>query len=235
MKDLLDVKTANFEGPLDLLIHLIYKNEMNIYDISISTIADQFVDTVRQMERLDMEVAAEFINMASYLTYLKSKMLLPKTSTFEEDIDPEEEKFHFTQRLIEYSFYRDISETLKQKEFFSKRYLTRRDTIYLPKEHTSYEDPLSLAKEFFRLIEKEKDDNVVIEHDNLDIDDLIEQMKDFVLNRDEIFWSEILKVCRSKREIVVALLAILELVRIKEITALQSENFGEILVRKYAE
>lgn len=235
MKDLLDVKTANFEGPLDLLIHLIYKNEMNIYDISISTIADQFVDTIRQMESLDMEVAAEFINMASYLTYLKSKMLLPKTSTFEEDIDPEEEKYLFTQRLIEYSFYRDVSETLRQKEFFSKRYLTRRDTLYLPKEYSLQEDPLNLAKEFFRLLEEDKDQNVVIEHDNVDIEDLIEQMKNFVLNKDEIFWSEIIKICRSKKEIVVALLAILELVRIKVITALQTENFGEILVRKYAE
>ncbi len=233
MNDLLDVKTANFEGPLDLLIHLIYKNEMNIYDISISTIADQFVDTLRKMESLDIEIAAEFINMASYLTYLKSKMLLPKTSTFEEDMDPEEEKFLFTQRIIEYSFYKDVALTLKEKEFFSSRYLSRKDTLYLPKENLFSEDPMKLVPLFFDLINKKKENNVVIEHDNVDIEDLICQMKDFLLKRDSTFWSEIVNVCNSRKEIVSALFAILELVRLKTITAVQNENFGEILVKKY--
>jgi segregation and condensation protein A len=230
---LLDVKAANFEGPLDLLIHLIYKNEMNIYDISISTIADQFVDTLRKMESLDIEIAAEFINMASYLTYLKSKMLLPKTSTFEEDMDPEEEKFLFTQRIIEYSFYKDVALTLKEKEFFSSRYLSRKDTLYLPKENLFSEDPMKLVPLFFDLINKKKENNVVIEHDNVDIEDLICQMKDFLLKRDSTFWSEIVNVCNSRKEIVSALFAILELVRLKTITAVQNENFGEILVKKY--
>jgi len=218
---------------LDLLIHLIYKNEMNIYDISISTIADQFVDTLRKMESLDIEIAAEFINMASYLTYLKSKMLLPKTSTFEEDMDPEEEKFLFTQRIIEYSFYKDVALTLKEKEFFSSRYLSRKDTLYLPKENLFSEDPMKLVPLFFDLINKKKENNVVIEHDNVDIEDLICQMKDFLLKRDSTFWSEIVNVCNSRKEIVSALFAILELVRLKTITAVQNENFGEILVKKY--
>jgi len=235
MNDLLDVKTANFEGPLDLLIHLIYKNEMNIYDISISTIADQFVDTLRKMEHLDMEIAAEFINMASYLTHLKSKMLLPKTSTFQEDMDPEEEKFLFTQRIIEYSFYKDVALTLKEKEFFGSRYLSRQNVLYLPKEKLFSEDPMKLVSLFFDLMHKKNENDVVIQHDNIDIEELISQMKNFLLSRDSTFWGEIVKICNSRREIVSALFAILELVRIKAITAIQNENFGEILVKKYAE
>lgn len=233
MNDLLDVKTPFFEGPLDLLIHLIYKNEMNIYDISISRIADQFVDTVKQMESLDMEIAAEFIHMASYLTYLKSKMLLPKTSSFEEDIDPEEEKFLFTQKIIEYSFYKEVSEGLKEKEYFSSRFLSRRNTLYLPKENISCEDPIKLAKYFFYLINKETEKDMVLESDNVDTDQLIEQMKEVFIEKKEVLWSFISELCDTKRELVAAMFALLELARLNLITAIQNENFGEILVKEY--
>jgi len=118
MGDLLEVKVSNFEGPLDLLLHLIYKNELDIYDIPIAVIADQFVEEIKKMENVDMEVAADFIQMASYLIYLKSKMLLPRQFAIEEGIDPEEEKFIFTQRLVEYSFYKDMAMLLKGKGVF---------------------------------------------------------------------------------------------------------------------
>jgi segregation and condensation protein A len=233
MNDLLDVKLSNFEGPLDLLIHLIYKNEMSIYDISISQIADQFIQTINEFEQLDMEIAAEFIQMASYLIYLKSKMLLPKTSGFEDEIDPEEEKFIFTQKLIEYSFYKDISNMLKEKEHQSNLYLTRTETVYLPKDEKITEDPQKIASFFFGLLVKDEPVKMVVEKNTIDVNQIISQIKDIVFNKHEIFWSEITGKLKNKREIVVSLLAILELIKLKVIIAIQNKNFDDFLVRKY--
>lgn len=233
MNELLAVKLINFEGPLDLLVHLIYRNEMNIYDISISLIADQFVKSINEMEKMDIEVAAEFIQMASYLVYLKSKMLLPKSSNSEDDLDPEEERFIFTQKLIEYSFYKDISETLKEKEKESSHFLIRNETFFLPKDEAIIEDSHRLASLFFNLLNKEKVEKIVLEKDNLDIDIVIEKIKYIVLKKHELFWSEIIDICRDKKEIVVSMLAILELIKLKVIIALQDDTFGDFLVKKY--
>ncbi len=101
------------------------------------------------MEKLDIEVAAEFINMASYLIYLKSRMLLPKDGVIGEEMDPEEEKFLLTQRLVEYSFYKDVAETLRMLERESGKHLMRSSTIYIPKEEMQTEDPYSIANAFF--------------------------------------------------------------------------------------
>ncbi|MCD8567191.1 MAG: segregation/condensation protein A, partial [Geovibrio sp.] len=120
--ELLDVSLENFEGPLDLLIHLIYKNELNIYDIPIAIITESFISAVKKMEQLDIEVASDFINMASYLVYLKSRMLLPRDTFFEEELDPEEEKYLFTQKLVEYSFYKDVSLFLRKSEEESSKF-----------------------------------------------------------------------------------------------------------------
>ena len=100
MNELLDIKILDYEGPLDLLIHLVYKNEMNIFNVSISEITSQFIDEIRKMKEMDIEVAAEFINMASYLVYLKSRMLLPRDSSSEDDIDPEEAKFRDRKSVV---------------------------------------------------------------------------------------------------------------------------------------
>ena len=123
MSELLDIKIIDYEGPLDLLIHLVYKNEMNIFNVSISEITSQFIDEIRKMKEMDIEIAAEFINMASYLVYLKSRMLLPRDGSSEDDIDPEEAKFRFNQLLIEYSFYKDMAQKLKGFEINSGKFL----------------------------------------------------------------------------------------------------------------
>jgi segregation and condensation protein A len=233
MNDLLDVKLTNFEGPLDLLIHLIYRNEMNIYDISISLITDQFISAINEMEKMDIEVASEFIQMASYLVYLKSKMLLPKSSILGEELDPEEEKFIFTQRLIEYSFYKDISEILSEKEKESSIFLKRQETFYLPKTDNQVEDYHQLSSLFFELITKDKTENMVLEKNTLDLNIVTERIKNTVSVNNEVFWSEIIKYCKNKREIAVSMVAILELIKLKVIMAFQDGNFTDFLVKKY--
>lgn len=234
MSRLLDVRLDNFEGPLDLLIHLIYKNELNIYDIPIAFIAEQFVEAVNEMEKLDIEVAAEFINMASYLIYLKSRMLLPKDIYAEEEMDPEEEKFMLTQRLVEYSFYKDVAEQLRVMEIESGKFLMRSNTLHIPKEELQTEDPYSIANAFFSLLEKADVKPMKVEKDIVDVADIIERIKEIVFEKNKLFWTDIVKTCVNRREVVISLLAVLELMRLKFIKAMQAETFGEIVIEKCA-
>jgi segregation and condensation protein A len=234
MNSFLEVKFENFEGPLDLLIHLIYKNEMSIYDISISVITDQFVEAVENMKNLDMNVAGEFIQMASYLLYLKSKMLLPESIADEEDIDPEEEKFLLTQKLIEYSFYKDISEILREKELFSGRFLKRSDSIMLPRTEKVEADSYLLASVLFNLLDKEvKESKISIKKDIIDIGTMIEKIKRLLKVNESYLWSDMVKMVSSRREIVVLFLATLEMVKLKLIKVFQADNFAEIRVSVY--
>lgn len=230
MKDLLDVKLSNFEGPLDLLLHLIYKNELDLYDIPISLIADQFVEAIKGIDEIDMEAAADFIQMASYLIYLKSKMLLPNQVAIDDGVDPEEEKFLFTQRLIEYSFYKDVAVYLKEKEFFSQRYMTRNSEIHLPLEGLKG-DLYKLASMFYNLIDKEKDRVVTIVKDTIDLEGVISHLKEFFKKENDVFWERVKDMCNSKREMVVYFLAILELVKQKIVDIFQEDNFTNFLVR----
>jgi len=230
MKDLLGIKLSNFEGPLDLLLHLIFKNELDLYDIPIALIADQFVEAIRGIDEIDMEAAADFIQMASYLIYLKSKMLLPQQVAIDEGIDPEEEKFLFTQRLIEYSFYKDVAVYLKEKEFFSQRYLTRNSEIHLPIEGEKG-DLYKLASLFYNLLYREKDRVVTIVKDTIDLEEVVINLREFFKKEKDIFWNRLKELCGSKREMVVHFLAVLELVKQKIIDLIQDENFGDFLVR----
>ncbi|MCX8083333.1 MAG: segregation/condensation protein A [Calditerrivibrio sp.] len=229
MTDLLDVKLSNFEGPLDLLLHLIYKNELDLYDIPIALIADQFVDAIKGIDEIDIEVAAEFIQMASYLIYLKSKMLLPQQIAIEDGIDPEEEKFLFTQRLVEYSFYRDMALLLREKEFFSQRYLIRKSEIHLPVENLGG-DIYKLANSFFSLMVKEEEVVVPITKEHVDIDIVVKQLLNHFRNEKEMLWGQLKAMCSSRKEMVVYFLAILELAKQKLVDIFQAENFDDFMV-----
>lgn len=232
MSRLLDVRLDNFEGPLDLLIHLIYKNELNIYDIPIAFIAGQFVDAVQEMEKMDIEVAAEFINMASYLIYLKSRMLLPKESLPLEELDPEEEKFILTQKLVEYSFYKDVAQRLKDLEGDSGKYLMRTSAIYIERESMQTEDPYRIANAFFSALERDTEKPMKFEKDIVDVSDVIVKIKALIQEKQKLFWTDIVKTCASRREVVISFLSVLELMRLAIVRAMQAETFGEIFIEQ---
>ena len=125
------IKIDNFEGPIDLLCHLIDKNKMNIYDINLSEITDQYINYLKEQEKLNLEIASEFLVMASTLLYLKSKNLLPKQEDEEEEITEEE----LIRRIIEYKKFKEISKTLKNNyNVYSNRYYKSQEQIELPKQ-----------------------------------------------------------------------------------------------------
>ena len=130
------IKIENFEGPLDLLCHLIDKNKMNIYDIKISEIADQYIEYINKMEELNLEVTSEFLIMASTLLYIKSKGLLPNEVEAEEELTEEQ----LIQRIIEYKKYKEITEKFRVGyEEFSKRFFKIAELIELPKQKLEVE------------------------------------------------------------------------------------------------
>lgn len=235
MSDLLEVKLSNYEGPLDLLVHLIYKNELNIFDIPISFIAEKFIEEIRSMKEMDIEIAADFIQMATYLIYLKSRMLLPRDTGGEEDMDPEEEKFLFTQKLIEYSFYRDMAAILRTRADESSRHFVRTDMIRIPRGEQMGDDIFRLAKLYFEAITEERAPKMVVKQDEVDFPTLIARVKGYLLEREETLWSDLVKRSLSRKETAVSLVAVLELCRLKLVTAHQEENFAEILIRKLQE
>lgn len=234
MNELLDVKIEDYEGPLDLLIHLVYRNEMNIFDVSISEITSQFIAEIKTMKDMDIEVAAEFINMASYLVYLKSRMLLPRDGVSEDDIDPEEAKFRFNQMLIEYSFYKEMAVGLKTKETEAGKFLARTDSLVLLKEDLFTEDAFKLASSFFDLNSDKKEKKMVIKNTKIATEEVAKKIREFILSREKTLWSEIAAKCKEKIESCVSFGTVLELVKSKRISSYQEKNFSEILLNLLA-
>ncbi len=230
MNELLDIKILDYEGPLDLLVHLVYKNEMNIFNVSISEITGQFIDEIRKMKEMDMEVAAEFINMASYLVYLKSRMLLPRDSSDEDEIDLEEAQFRLNQLLIEYSFYKDMAQRLKTFETNSGKFLARTSSIVILREELFQEDAYKLASSFFELSTGKKEKKMVVKNSKIATEEVAKRVREFILSREQTLWSEIEKECHEKIEKCVSFGLILELMKSKKIKAFQEKSFEEILL-----
>ena len=135
------VKLQVFEGPLDLLLHLLEKNKVNIYDIPIVEITRQYMEYIREMQRHDLNVVSEFLVMAATLLDIKSKMLLPKQETEEEEEDPRAE---LVQQLLEYKMYKCISYELKDRQMDAGKILFREPSI--PEEVAAYEEPIDMEE-----------------------------------------------------------------------------------------
>lgn len=231
------IKIENFEGPLDLLCHLIEKNKMNIYDINLSEITEQYIEYLRQMESMDLEIASEFLVMASTLLFLKSKKLLPKQEEEEEELTEEE----LIRRIIEYKKFKEISKTLKEQYLEnSNRYYKNQEEIKLPKQKIEKEyDNLVIPTIYKNLIERNSQkinqnakniekiaitDNYTVASKVKEMYKILVKQKRFVFNK---FYS--LKQ-RNKQEVVTAFSGLLEMSRRSKVQTNQQELFGDINV-----
>lgn len=231
------IKIENFEGPLDLLCHLIEKNKMNIYDINLSEITEQYIEYLRQMESMDLEIASEFLVMASTLLFLKSKKLLPKQEEEEEELTEEE----LIRRIIEYKKFKEISKTLKEQYLEnSNRYYKSQEEIELPKQKIEKEyDNLVIPTIYKNLIERNSQkinqnakniekiaitDNYTVASKVKEMYKILVKQKRFVFNK---FYS--LKEC-NKQEVVTAFSGLLEMSRRNKVQTNQEELFSDINV-----
>ena len=234
-----EVILESFEGPLDLLYHLIEKEKVDIYDIPISEITDQYIEHINAMKEFDLEVTSEFLIMASTLIEIKSKMLLPKVKKEEledEDcLDPREE---LVRKLIEYKKYKEASLELKDREdTYKKIYYKAREEIEYYEEELDLEgvDLSKLMQLYESILERGLDISQDIEFEEIKRDELTieESIRDilYVLKlKGEIKFEELFEVDSTKSVIVTTFLAILELIKQKSISIKQTDNFSEIFV-----
>ncbi len=233
------IKIENFEGPLDLLCHLIDKNKMNICDIKISEIADQYIEYINQMEKMNLEVTSEFIIMASTLLFLKSKTLLPTEVEEEKELTEEE----LIQRIIEYKKYKEISQTLKEKfAYFSKRYTKMQEEIELPKQKIEKNYQMdNLVEKYKEVIEKNSSrvnknaENIkkIAITDTYTVSSKVKEMFRELLRKPKFVFNKLYKVSEcNKQEVVTAFSGLLELSRRNKVTTKQEEIFGDIVVEK---
>ena len=233
------IKLDNFEGPLDLLCHLVDKNKMDINQISISEITDQYIEYINKMQELNLDVTSEFILMASTLLFIKSKSLLPKQVEDEAELT-EEELVH---RIIEYKKYKEISKKLKEfYQIYSKRFYKVPDKIELPARKLEQKFSKDLIEQNYKnLLERNKSkiNKNAINIEKIAITETVtvtSKVKDIfkeLIKKPRFIFS---KLCTAKKytrlETVTAFSGILELTRRNKIRAQQEKNFGDIIVEK---
>ncbi|MBO6232653.1 MAG: segregation/condensation protein A [Clostridia bacterium] len=165
------IKIDKFEGPLDLLCHLIDVNKMDIYDININEITDQYIKYLNEMEKMNLEIASEFIVMASTLLYLKSKKLLPKQEDEQEELTEEE----LIQRIIDYKKYKEISKTLKEHYIeYSNRVFKGQEEITLPKQKVEFNYDAQLIPNLYKDLVKRTSEKINVNAKNIEKIALVE-------------------------------------------------------------
>jgi len=227
-----------FEGPLDLLLDLIKKQEMNIHDIQISKITSQYLNYLHQLETLNIDVSAEFIYMAATLIYIKSKMLLPPdplASTEEQAADPREE---LVQRLLEHEKFKNAAQLLYQKQQIEENVWSKPDKSLYNDEGTEGELVVSLVdlvRVFQQVLERKKEvTRIELQHETFTVAQMIAQLRGQILASDtnSVSLIQFFEACPSRHAMIVAFLAVLEMVKLQAIALTQEKQFGEIHIKK---
>jgi segregation and condensation protein A len=231
------IKLARFEGPLDLLFHLIKRDEIDIYDIPIAHITEQYLSYLELMRILDLEVAGEFLVMAATLMRIKAKMLLPLPGVGEDEDEEGDPREELVQRLIEYRQFKEAANTLKDKEG-ERRLLFGRGMM--PGEEEMGPLPLAPATLFDlidalnRVMSRLPEASVYeVQAEVYDVEDKMSFISNLAAERGRIVFEELLAHCRVRLEMVVTFMALLELIKMGRIEVVQTVGFGtiEILYR----
>jgi len=231
------IKLDIFEGPLDLLLYLVKKDHLNIYDIPIAEVTQQYMVYLELMKLLDLNIAGEFLVMAATLMQIKSKMLLPAepSQEVEEEQDPRAE---LVKRLLEYEKFKEIAENLRQRETTQQEVFKRPkiENIVEPglETETYFEASIfDLLNAFSKALENvPKEVFFEVIKDEFTVEEKIHQILHILLVRPSLRISELFAQAKNKIEIIVNFLAILELIRMKEIVAFQNEQFQEIEISR---
>ena len=233
------IKIENFEGPLDLLCHLIEINKMNIYDIHLNDITDQYIQYLNQMEKMNLEIASEFVVMASTLLYLKSKNLLPKQEEEEEELTEEE----LIRRIIEYKKFKEISKVLKQNYIQNgNRYYKNQENIELPKQKLEKDYDNTVIPDMYKnVIEKNrakinqnaKNIEKIALVENYTVASKVKEMFKVLVKQKRFVFNKLFSLNKhNKQEVVTAFSGLLEMSRRKKVETKQEELFGDITVEK---
>lgn len=242
----ISVKLEVFEGPLDLLLHLIEKNKVDIYDIPIVLITDQYLAYVAEMEKRDMDVMSEFLVMAATLLKIKSKMLLPKEETENEE-DEDDPRRELVERLLEYKMYKYASFELKDRQVDAGRVFYKSPTI--PDEVKNYDEgvdyeellstvTLSKLQEIFDMVMQKQEDKIdpirskfgEIEKEDINIEDQMIHVEEYAMLHGTFSFRQLLEEKKGKSYLIVTFMSVLELMKTGVLTIVQESLFGDIQI-----
>ena len=226
-----------YEGPLDLLLDLIRKQEMDIHNIPIAKVTEQYLDYLHHLEKLDIDVSADFIYMAATLIHIESKMLLPADPLAgpEESQDPREELVH---RLLEHEKFKNAAQLLYQKQQIEDHVWSRPDRTLYTGEAIEGEIVVSLVdlvKTLQQVLERRKAvTKLSLRHETVTVAQMMDRLRQRLLaGEDAVSLADFFESCESRHAMIVALLAVLEMVRMQAVILVQSELFGDIRLRKH--
>lgn len=239
------VKLEVFEGPLDLLLHLIEKNKVDIYDIPIVEITNQYMDYIREMQQKDLNIMSEFLLMAATLLDIKCRMLLPVEVN--EDGEEEDPRAELVEQLIQYKMYKYMSYELRDRQMDGALLMFKKSTV--PDEVKEYEPPvdldvlldgvtLSKLNDIFKDIMKRQVDKIdpvrsnfgKIEKEEVTVEDKLVYLNDYITKHKRFSFRDLLTKQKSKTQLVVTFLAILEMMKMGTIIVEQENTFDDILI-----
>ncbi|MDR3161609.1 MAG: segregation/condensation protein A [Spirochaetaceae bacterium] len=224
-----------FEGPLDLLLFLIKKNEVNIYDIPVAQITEQYLEYLRFATELDLEDLSEFHVMAATLLYIKSRMLLPVE--IEVDDDPEDPRHELVEKLVEYQKFKKLSELIEEKgkeaEWVIERKKFQRPLPFTDDTLWEKVDVWDLLKTFSSLMANLSGEQIIDLYEEVSINEKISLISEFLESRGECSFTDLLGRRGSIMDTVCAFLAILEAVKLRMVSIYQNRMFGDIIIRPY--
>jgi segregation and condensation protein A len=233
---LYEIQLPVFEGPFDLLLHLIRHNQVDIYDIPIELITDQYLEYLSRMEQMDLDIASSFIVMAATLLAIKAKMLLPAPPD-EEDEEPEDARSELVRDLMEYLSFKEAAQTMDELASQQQQYYARPNEEELYLNLFSDENPLTgktlddLRQAFSQVIAKAEQQGLVmhIEREQITLADRLEYLhKLIVAHQDGVTFSTVFASCSSKMAMIVTFLALLELIRQSVVRISQTSSYAEI-------
>ena len=226
-----------YDGPLDLLLDLIRKQDIDIYDIPIAKITAQFLSYVEGLKQTDVDAAGDFIYTAALLIHIKSRMLLPR-SPAETDAESEDPRRELVERLLEHERFKNAAQMLKQKQQIEEATWTRPAFREFQEENDEREiaaDTVDLVRVFREVLERVKQRPVLnVDDESVTVGQMIDYLRRRLTMEDApVPLSQMLRNARSERAVICMFLALLELVRLQAILLRQERNFGDILVKKH--
>jgi segregation and condensation protein A len=231
------VRLEVFEGPLDLLLYLIKKDEVDIYDIPIERITTQYMEYLQLMRMLDLAIAGEFIVMAATLMMIKSRMLLPVEERPEAEVEEDDPRWELVRQLVEYKKFKEAARHLEEKEFIQENVFSRGAEGVLPEEagptgltlgDVSLFDLIASLSQALRRIKVEELGEIFAEQ--FTVADKIEYVLNTVRQNEKVAFSSLFVNMATRHEIVCTFLAMLELIRLRQVVARQDADFAEIVI-----
>jgi segregation and condensation protein A len=231
------VQLEIFEGPLDLLLHLIKKNEVSITDIPIATITEQYLATLDLMETLSLDVAGEFLVMAATLIHIKSRMLLPAGTEEEEEDDGIDPRDDLVRRLLEYQRFKDAADQLEGREILTRdvfvRSATPPETVEpAPFREVSVFELLTALRRVIDRLPKDVYHQVIL--DKVTVREKMTLLLDTLRTQGQVLFEELFRDAQNRMDVVVTFLAMLELVKVRAIRIFQDEPAGPIVIEAAA-